>query len=383
MTPMASSFKPLLKSKIKPIKIGKKKVGPGQPCFIIAEAGVNHNGDINLALKLIHAAKKAGADAVKFQTAKPEQVTIAGSPTAKYQQTNTGETNQLELIRPLLLPESDHPRLIEEAKKAEIMFMSTPHGHIASAEFLMADVPAWKIGSGDLTNLPFLEYLGKTNKPIILSTGMATIEEIKEAVEVIESTGNKQLIILQCTSMYPTVPEEANVSAMLDIQKHFPDYPIGFSDHTLGINAVILAVALGAKIVEKHFTLDKNMPGPDQKNSLEPDELRIMIEKIREVESMNKDELDGFVANIPQVKALMGSGVKKPFASELETAKMARKSVVTIMPIKIGEVITEEVLSIKRPEKDGLKPKMISHIIGKKATRDIENDTQIKKDDFS
>jgi len=371
-----------LSDEVESIIIGEKKIGPGEPCFIIAEAGVNHNGNIKIAIKLIQAAKEAGADVVKFQTAKPEQVTIAKSPTAKYQQVNTGETSQLELIRPLLLPESDNPRLVEEAKKAGIMFMSTPHGHVASAKFLIKDVPAWKVGSGDVTNLPFLKYLGTTNKPIILSTGMATIEEIKEAVETIEPTGNKQLIILQCTSMYPTIPEEANVSAMLDIQKHFPDYPVGFSDHTLGTEAVILAVALGATVVEKHFTLDKNMPGPDQKNSLEPDELKLMVKEIREMESMKPDKLEETVAKIPKVKALMGSGVKKPFASELETAEMARKSVVTVKSVKAGEIITKEALSIKRPEKGGLRPKMLGQIVGKIAKRDIEIDTQVRLGDF-
>lgn len=349
---------------MKPVIIEGKKIALGQPCLIIAEAGVNHNGQVDLALKLIHAAKEAGADVVKFQTAKPEQVTIAKSPTAKYQQTNTGETNQLELIRPLLLPEADNAALVEEAKKSGIIFMSTPHGHIASAEFLMKDVPAWKTGSGDLTNLEFLKFLGGTKKPIILSTGMATMEEIKEAVATIEGTGNKQIIILQCTSMYPTVPEEANVSAMKDLQKNFPDYPIGYSDHTLGTDAVLLAAALGATVVEKHFTLDKNMPGPDQKNSMEPAELKDLTKRIRNIE------------------ILKGNGIKKPFASELETAEMARKSVVTLQPIKAGQVITAAMLSIKRPEKGGLRPKMINQIIGKTAKRDIETDSQIQLGDF-
>lgn len=364
------------------IKIVNREIGPGKPCFIIAEAGVNHNGKVDLAIKLIQAAKKAGADVVKFQTAKPEQVTIAKSPTAKYQQTNTGETNQLKLIRPLLLPESDNPKLVEEAKRIGIMFMSTPHGHIASAEFLMNDVPAWKVGSGDLTNLQFLKFLGESKKPIILSTGMANMVEIKEAVKTIESTGNKQIIILQCTSMYPTLPKETNVSAMFDLQKNFPDYPIGYSDHTLGTDAVVLAVALGATVVEKHFTLNKNMPGPDQKNSIEPDELKELVKKIRAVEIMDQSKREKLVAVIPQVKLLMGNGIKKPFASELETAEMARKSVVTVKPIKAGQVITADMLSIKRPERDGLRPKMIKTIIGKTAKRDIETDSQIQSTDF-
>lgn len=375
-------LKQLSKTKTKLIRIGKKMIGPGQPTFVIAEAGVNHNGNIKTAIKLIQAAKEAGADVVKFQTFKAEQVTIKKSPTAAYQKKNVGENNQWKLLRPLELNEKAYPRLLGICKKNNIMFMSTPHGHINSAELLKPIVSVWKIGSGDLTNLPFLEYLGKTKKPIILSTGVAIIEEIKEAVETIESTGNKQLIILQCTSMYPTIPKEANVSAMLDIQKHFPDYPVGFSDHTLGTEAVILAVALGATVVEKHFTLDKNMPGPDQKNSLEPKELKAMVKRIREMESMRPEELEKMVAKIPKVEVLMGSGVKKPFASELETAEIVRKSVVTVKSVKAGEIITKEMLSIKRPEKGGLRPKMLGQIVGKIAKRDIEIDTQVRLGDF-
>lgn len=348
----------------KPIKIGKKIVGPGQPCLVIAEAGVNHNGDVNLAVKLVQAAVKAGADAIKFQTFKAEQVTTKHSPTAAYQKKNVGEDNQWALLRPLELDESAYPRLIKECKKAGIMFMSTPHGHIDSAKLLRPMLAVWKVGSGDLTNLPFLEFLGKTKKPIILSTGMATIKETKEAVETIEKTGNKKIIILHCTTNYPCPPEEANVAAILDLMRYFPQYPIGFSDHTMGYEADLIAVAYGATVIEKHFTLDRTMPGPDQQNSLEPDELKEMVEKIRLVET------------------LRGTGIKKPFKSELVIAQMARKAVIATKNIPTGTKITEKMLTIKRPAKGGLPPKTFGEIVGKTAKQNIEADTQLKKGDF-
>jgi N-acetylneuraminate synthase/N,N'-diacetyllegionaminate synthase len=364
------------------INIRKNRVGPSQPCFIIAEAGVNHNGDIDLAKKLIIEAAKSGADAVKFQTFKAEQVTTKHSPTAAYQKKNVGEDNQWALLRPLELDESAYSELIAECQKNNILFMSTPHGHIESAEFLKDKVPAWKVGSGDLTNLPFLRYLGETKMPIILSTGMATIAEIKEAVETIEKTGNKQLIILQCTTNYPCPDEEANVAAMLNIQTNFPDYPIGFSDHTLGIDACVLAVVMGATILEKHFTLDRNMPGPDQKNSAEPSELAELVRKVREIQGMSGDEKQELISKMPRAKTLLGSDKKVPLPSELVIAEMARKAVIATTDIPIGTTITSDMLTIKRPQKGGLPPKMIDEIIGKTAAKDIEADTQLKPEDF-
>ncbi|MBU1084736.1 N-acetylneuraminate synthase [Patescibacteria group bacterium] len=354
----------ILKTKETSIKVGKKSIGSGYPAYIITEAGVNHNGDINLAIKLIKAAARAGADAIKFQTFKAEQVTTRQSPTASYQKKNVGENNQWKLLHPLELKEKDYPKLIKECTKASIEFMSTPHGHIESAQLLDSMVKVWKVGSGDLTNLPFLEYLGKTKKPIILSTGMATIKEIKEAVKIIEKTGNNKIVILQCTTNYPCPPEEANVSAVLDLMRNFPKYLIGFSDHTMGYEADLMAVGYGATVIEKHFTLDCNLPGPDQKNSLEPQELSEMVRKIRLVES------------------LRGTGIKKPFQSELVIAEMARKSVISKKDIKKGQMITEKMLTIKRPAKGGLCPKEYWNILGKKAKRDIKADTQLKKGDF-
>lgn len=332
--------------------------------FIIAEAGVNHNGKVDLAEKLIFAAAQAGADAVKFQTFKAEQVTTKSSPAAAYQKKNVGEDNQWKLLRPLELAESAYPRLIQIAKQNKIMFLSTPHGHIESAKFLKPMVKIWKVGSGDLTNLPFLQYLGQTKKPIIISTGMATIPEIKEAVSAIAKTGNKQITILHCTTNYPCPPEEANVSAVTTLKKLFPKYTIGYSDHTLGIEAPLLAVGFGAEMIEKHFTLSRTMPGPDQQNSLEPAELKEMVDKIRLVEK------------------LRGNGKIKPFKSELIIAQMARKAVIALTDINKGQKFTSQNLTIKRPAKGGLHPKMYWQILGKTARRNIEADTQIKKIDF-
>lgn len=349
---------------MKTIFIGGKKIGLGQPTFIIAEAGVNHNGDVKLAERLIIAAAKTGADAIKFQTFKAEQVTTKFSPTAAYQKKNVGEDNQWKLLRPLELNEATYPRLIQIAKANKIMFLSTPHGHIDSAKFLKPLVPAWKTGSGDLTNLPFLKWLGETGKPIILATGMATIPEIKEAVDTIAKTGNRKVIILHCTTNYPCPDNEANVTAMLDIKKHFPKYEVGFSDHTLGIDADLLAAGLGAVMIEKHFTLDRKMPGPDQQNSLEPKELKEMVDRIRRME------------------ILKGTGKKKPFKSELIIAEMARKAVIALTDIKKGEKFTAENLTIKRPAKGGLHPKFYWKIIGKVATKNIQADVQVHADDW-
>lgn len=372
----------VLNSEAKVIKIGEREIGPGKPCFVIAEAGVNHNGDIALAEKLVYAAAEAGADAVKFQTFKAEQVTTKNSPTAAYQLANVGENNQWALLRPLELRENAYPQLIAACKKAGIMFLSTPHGFIDSAKFLESMVPAWKVGSGDLTNLPFLKWLGRTGKPVILATGMGTIAEIKEAVEAIANTGNGNTIILHCTTNYPTPDEEANVSAMLDIQDNFPGYMIGYSDHTLGIDADVLAAGLGAVMIEKHFSLDRSMPGPDQKNSLEPKELAAMTNQVKKIKTLSQAEKEALLSQMPRVKTLMGSGKKVPFPSEIKIGEMARKAVIAQTDIQAGTIITAALITVKRPALGGLHPKFYDEIIGKAATRNIAADTQIKAGDW-
>ena len=346
------------------IQIGNRAIGYRRPVYFIAEAGVNHNGDIKLALNLIKEAKKCGADAVKFQTFKAEQVCLPTSPTAQYQEKNTQKSNQWELLKPLELKEKDYPLLIKTAKKYKIDFLSTPHGHIESAKFLnRLNLPCFKVGSGDITNLPLLEFLAKTKKPIILSTGTANIKEIREAVQIVNKNKGK-VIILHCHTDYPTQIKDANLGAIVDIMKNFPDKLIGYSDHTILEESLLSAVALGACVIEAHFTLDKNLPGPDQKTSFDPVQLKQAINKIRNLEQ------------------LMGSGRKIPTKKELQMAQMVRKSITTIKEIKKGEKFTEKNLSIRRPEKGGIKPKYWNKIIGKKSKRNIASDTQLKKGDW-
>lgn len=351
--------------KAKNIKIANKFVGEGKPIFIIAEAGVNHNGKLELAKKLIIQAKKAGADAIKFQTFKAEEVTLSSCPTAPYQKQKGGINTQFELLKSLELTDKDFRLLRSLADKVGIIFLATPHGHIMSAQRLKAfKIPAFKVGSGDLTNTPFLEYLGRQKKPIILSTGMATISEIQKAIRTIKKTSNKKVVILHTTTEYPCSLLDANVSAILDLKKNFPNYLIGFSDHTQGFEADILAVGLGTSVIEKHFTLDKNLPGPDHKASLTPEEFTQMVRAIRIAEKMK------------------GSGQKIPCKKERELATILRKSVVSIKYIRKGQKITADFLSVKRPLRGGLPPRMLAKILGKRATQDIPANKQLKKGDW-
>ncbi|MDI6917988.1 MAG: N-acetylneuraminate synthase, partial [Thermoplasmatales archaeon] len=299
------------------VKIGNRIIGKGNPCFIIAEAGVNHNGEMNLAKKLIDTAKNAKADAVKFQTFKTGKILIKEAPKAEYQKETTGEGTQYEMIKKLELSEKDFKELAGYAKQRGIMFLSTPFDEESADLLEKLNVPAFKIGSGDLTNLPLLEYIAKKDKTIIISTGMATLDEVRDAVNAIKNAGNNQIILLHCTSNYPAKIGDCNLRAMHTLEKEF-NVPVGYSDHTLGITVSVAAVAMGASVIEKHFTLDKNLPGPDHRASLEPDELKEMVKKIRNVE-----------------KAL-GTGEKKPAESEMETQKVARKSIVAKVNIQKG-----------------------------------------------
>jgi N-acetylneuraminate synthase/N,N'-diacetyllegionaminate synthase len=340
------------------IKIGNKFIGKKKPCFIIAEAGVNHNGNINLAKKLIDVTKEAGADAVKFQTFKVENVVTETAGMAEYQKKNIGRSEtQLEMIKRFELGYKDFIELKKYCDRKKIIFLSTPHSEDA-IDFLEPLVPAYKVGSGDLTNLPFLEKIAKKNKPIILSTGMATLNEIGEAVKTIKNQGNNKIILLHCTTNYPCPSEEVNLKAMLILKKEFR-LPVGYSDHTLGITVPIMARTLGAQIVEKHFTLDKNLPGPDHKASLEPRELKEMVNAIRNVEEA------------------LGSGVKKPTKSEEKIKKIARKSIVAKIDIPKGTKITKDMLIIKRPG-TGIESKYINKVIEKIAKKEIKKDTLIK-----
>jgi len=290
------------------IDIAGRKVGPGHPSFIIAEAGVNHNGDIGLAKQLIDAAVDAGADAVKFQTFKAENVVLKTAPKARYQkETTDAAESQYEMLRKLELTAQDFVELKNYCDRGNILFMSTPHDQESINTLDELGVEVFKVGSGDITNIPYLKHMARKGKPIILSTGMSYLSEVDEAVRIIQDAGNEQLILLHCVSNYPADPSDVNLHAMETMRKAFA-VPIGYSDHTLGIEIPIAAVAMGACVIEKHFTLDRQLPGPDHRASLEPPELKAMVDGIRKVEQA------------------LGDGRKMPASSEEDTRRVARRS---------------------------------------------------------
>jgi N-acetylneuraminate synthase len=333
--------------------------------FIIAEAGVNHNGDINLAYKLIDAALNAGADAVKFQTFKAEKLISKNAERAKYQAENMPKVQetQLDMIKKLELNFDAFIKLKDYCDKVDIQFLTTPFD-FESADFIDDLVEIYKIGSGEITNLPFLEHIAKKNKPIILSTGMSDLGEVEKAVDTILAnqaefnTNFPVLSLLHCTTNYPCPYEEVNLNAMLTIKEAFK-LPVGYSDHTLGIEVPIAATSLGATIIEKHFTLDRNMEGPDHKASLEPAELKKMVNSIRNIQ-----------------KAL-GDGIKKPNKSEIEIMKVARKSIVASRNIQKGEILTKDNIAIKRPG-NGISPARWQEVLGMKAIKNFHEDQLIE-----
>jgi N-acetylneuraminate synthase len=342
------------------VRIAGKWIGDGEPCFIVAEAGVNHNGEIRLAKKLIDVAKSAGADAVKFQAFETGSLVTPTAEKAEYQKKRTGDGFQYAMLKKLELTPSDFKTLSKHAKKKGIIFLSTPYDAVNADLLDEIGVPAFKIASCDITNLPLLEHIAKKKRPIILSTGMSTMSEIREALHTINKTGNKDVILLQCTSDYPAKLEDANLRAIPTLKQTFK-VQVGYSDHTVGIYPPIAAVALGASIIEKHFTLDRNLPGPDHKMSLEPVELKEMIKAIRCVERA------------------LGSRDKKPTMSEEKMKKFMRKSIVARVNIAKGTTISEGMLTIKRPG-TGIEPKYFAKIIGYKAKKDIKKDEVITWD---
>jgi N-acetylneuraminate synthase/N,N'-diacetyllegionaminate synthase len=346
------------------LQIAHKTVGRGHPCFIIAEAGVNHNGDIELAQELVRQARATGVDCVKFQTFKAERVVTAAAPKAAYQLRVTDPAeSQFAMLRKLELSESDHRTLLAQCNREGIVFLSTPYS-IEDAELLHAlDVPGFKIASGQLVELPFLAAIARFNRPTILSTGMATMDEIAEAAKTLRDHGNDQFAVLQCTTNYPSRLADTNLRAMSAI--HAATSAItGYSDHTEGISACIASVALGASIVEKHFTLDRNLPGPDHRCSSEPAEMRALVQGIREVE------------------LALGDGVKRPTAAELANLTGMRRSVVAARLIRAGERVAAQDFAFKRPA-TGLAPKRLDEIVGRTARIDIASDQQVQPGDFA
>ncbi len=326
--------------------------------LIIAEAGVNHNGSMDLAKKLVVAAAESGADIVKFQTAKLDSLVSASAKMAEYQRKNTGIVeSQKEMLKKLLLSEQDFIVLSDYCKQVGVTFLSTPFD-IESVTFLEPMVPFWKIPSGEVTNLPYLLAIAKTGKPVVMSTGMCEMDEIANAVSLLKENGTTEIRLLHCNTEYPTPFEDVNLRAMLTMRDVF-GLKVGYSDHTKGIEVPIAAVALGATIIEKHFTLDRNMEGPDHKASLEPDELADMVRSIRHIE-----------------KAL-GSKEKKPSPSELKNITVARKSIIAKRTIKAGEPLTEENITVKRPG-TGISPMHWFDVLGTNAIRDFEEDELIE-----
>ena len=323
--------------------------------FIIAEAGVNHNGDKNIAYKLIDAAKDAGADAIKFQTFKAEKLVSGNTEMAKYQKENTkGDKTQFDMLKDLELDYNDFLELKEYCDRIGILFLSSPFDE-ESVNFLENLVAYYKVPSGEIVNYPYLRLIASKSKPIILSTGMAKLSEVEKALEVIYEVNRKaEIYLLHCTTNYPTPYEEVNLKAMITLKEAFK-LPVGYSDHTDGIEIPVAAVSLGACIIEKHFTLDRNMIGPDHKASLEPEKFKTMVKAIRNVEKS------------------LGDGIKRPTNSELQIKEVVRKKLVAAHDMEENDVVREGDITFKRA-KDGLSPELFEIIIGKKLLKPIKKD---------
>ena len=340
------------------LKIGNRSIGEKSPVFIIADAGVNHNGRLSLAKRMVDAAKKSGVDAIKFQIFKAEELATPQAPKARYQKKKSAGESQMEMLKRLELSEPDFRSLFSYCRKKKIIFLATPFD-FSSVDFLVRlGVPAFKISSGDLNNIPFLTRIAKYRKPVILSTGMSSLTEVKEAVKAIYSAGNKQLILLHCTSNYPTSPADVNLRAMNTLKKEF-NTMVGYSDHTAGREISIAAVVLGARLIERHFTLDKIMAGPDHRASLDVDELKRMVMEIRNVE------------------AALGDGGKKIRRSEIEVKNAVRKSLVAQVDIPAKKTIRPWMLTLKRPG-TGIEPKYFDCLIGKRLKKSVSRNQTLK-----
>ena len=329
------------------------------PVTIIAEAGVNHNGSLEMAKEMARVAKECGADIVKYQTAVPELVVSRFAEKAAYQkETTDAAESQLDMIRKLHFSFDGHRELKEYCDQIGIQYLSAPFD-IPSVRFLASlKLPLLKIPSGEITNLPYLEEVGKTKIPVLLSTGMSTLNEITDALDILDQHGCPEATVLHCNTQYPTPYEDANLSAMLELFDQF-GLPVGLSDHTPGWECDVAATVLGAQVIEKHFTLDKNLPGPDQKASLDPAEFKAMVDAVRHVE------------------AALGDGHKHLTASEAPNKAVARKSIVAARAIKAGEVFTADNLTTKRPG-DGVSPMRWYEVLGQTAKRDFAEDEKIE-----
>ena len=343
------------------ITIGQSEVGEKRPTFIIAEAGVNHNGEMPLAKELIDAAAGAGADAIKFQTYITDNLVTGTAEKAAYQTVRDPSTSsQYEMLKNLELSEENFSELSRYAAKNGILFLSTAFDSESLAILSRIGVPAYKIPSGEITNLPYLKEIAARQKPVLLSTGMSTIAEIEEALSCLRTHGCREIILLHCTTSYPTPLDSVNLLVIGALKERF-GVPVGYSDHTEGILVPIAAVALGACVIEKHLTLDRNLPGPDHRASVEPAEFSSMVLAIRGVESA------------------LGSREKQPQECERENRNVARKSIVAARMIPAGTQLTPALLTIKRPG-TGIEPKFLDTLAGKRARTDIKKDSVISSD---
>lgn len=337
--------------------------GKGKPVmsriFVIAEAGVNHNGNIEIAKKLVDVAAMAGADAVKFQTFKAENLVCRNARKADYQMEITDqEESQFDMLKKLELTPEMHEQLIDYCRQKGIMFLSTPFDIDSLHYLIRCDIDIIKIPSGEITNYPFLREIGRTGKKVIISSGMSTLDEVRDAMKVLRDNGSGEVIVLHCNTEYPTPYADVNLRAMLTMKEEL-GVDVGYSDHTQGIEVPIVAAALGASVIEKHFTLDKNMEGPDHKASLEPAELQAMVSAVRNIESV------------------LGDGRKEPSKSEKKNIAIARKSIVAKCDIEAGEVFTEDNLTTKRPG-TGISPMQWDRIVGQRAKRKFNTDELIE-----
>ena len=343
--------------KLKKIRIGDRLIGEGEPTFIVAEIGVNHNGSVKMAKKLIDAAKEVGADAAKFQAFKTDRIVTKYAEKAAYQKETTDpKKSQYNMLKRLELSDAEIKELYGYSRKRNIMFLSSAFDEESVDLLDRLNVPAFKVASGEVTDLPLLRHMARKKRPVILSTGLSTLEEIAEALEIFKAEDIEDIVLLHCITSYPAKAEEANLRVM-DVLKKF-GFPVGFSDHTLGIAVPLAAVAMGAVLIEKHFTLDRKLPGPDHRSSLEPNEFEQMVEGIRNVE------------------LALGTGTKKLTAEEENIRSAARRSIVAKVKIQKGTVIRENMLDFKRPG-TGLEPKNLHKIVGKRASKDIEADEMI------
>jgi N-acetylneuraminate synthase/N,N'-diacetyllegionaminate synthase len=348
---------------LKPVTIAGRTIKAGEPCFVIAEAGVNHNGDVELAHRLIDAARETGADAVKFQTFSADTLATANAKKALYQEASTGVGSQRDMLRALELRVQDFQELKRHCEQVGLVFLSSPFDESCIDLLDDLDVPAFKIPSGELTNTPFLAHMARKGRPVILSTGMATLDEVAQAVAVLDQKGADGIVLLHCVSAYPADYSDINLRAMATLEKAF-QRPVGLSDHSRGIAVSIGAVALSACVIEKHLTLDRTMSGPDHSSSLESAEFGRLVEAIRHVE------------------AALGDGAKQPRAAEHEIALVARKSLHARRDLPAGTILAEDSIVVARPN-TGMAPAMLPQIVGRTLRCGVAGGSPIRQEDLA